>query len=466
MEKFVFWRSLAIMMRSEPQNGSDRFILWAAPIGILKFRNTNLSRFCLCCYYFIFFMPNKQTSYPRSKIKVLLLENISDSAAAELEESGYTGIKRISGALSEAELVKAVRDVHMLGIRSKTQITKNVIEAADKLLAIGCFCIGVNQVDLKSATQKGVAVFNAPYSNTRSVAELVIGLSVMLIRKIIDKNTAAHNGAWMKDAAGSFELRGKTLGIVGYGNIGSQVSIMAEAMGMQVLYYDIATKLPHGNARQVRDLKELLKSSHIVTLHVPSDWTTRGMFDAETLRLLRKDALLINCSRGDIVDLTALKTLIEKEKISGAAIDVFPEEPEKSGDAFSTVMQHLPNVILTPHIGGSTEEAQANIGLDVTNKLVKYLELGASNGSHTIPPVDLPPHAGAHRILHIHKNIPGVLGEINSKLSKRGINILGQYLKTNEEIGYVIVDVDTKISQEAFEILKKTKGTIKTRMVY
>ncbi|HEV7642320.1 MAG TPA: phosphoglycerate dehydrogenase [Pyrinomonadaceae bacterium] len=411
-------------------------------------------------------MPNKQTSYPRSKIKVLLLENISDSAAAELEESGYTGIKRISGALSEAELVKAVRDVHMLGIRSKTQITKNVIEAADKLLAIGCFCIGVNQVDLKSATQKGVAVFNAPYSNTRSVAELVIGLSVMLIRKIIDKNTAAHNGAWMKDAAGSFELRGKTLGIVGYGNIGSQVSIMAEAMGMQVLYYDIATKLPHGNARQVRDLKELLKSSHIVTLHVPSDWTTRGMFDAETLRLLRKDALLINCSRGDIVDLTALKTLIEKEKISGAAIDVFPEEPEKSGDAFSTVMQHLPNVILTPHIGGSTEEAQANIGLDVTNKLVKYLELGASNGSHTIPPVDLPPHAGAHRILHIHKNIPGVLGEINSKLSKRGINILGQYLKTNEEIGYVIVDVDTKISQEAFEILKKTKGTIKTRMVY
>src|ERR1044072_3204986 len=422
--------------------------------------------FRLLLLSFLFPMATTKTSYPRSKIRILLLENISDSAAAELVESGYTGIKRISGALSEAELVKAVRDVHLLGIRSKTQITKNVIEAADKLLAIGCFCIGVNQVDLKSATQKGVAVFNAPYSNTRSVAELVIGLCVMLIRKITDKNTAAHDGTWLKDAAGSFELRGKTLGIVGYGNIGSQVSIMAEAMGMQVLYYDIATKLPHGNARQVRDLKELLKNSHIVTLHVPSDWTTRGMFDAETLRLMRKDALLINCSRGDIVDLAALKTLIEKKKVSGAAIDVFPDEPGKHGDAFSTVMQHLPNVILTPHIGGSTEEAQANIGLDVTNKLVKYLELGASHGSHTLPPVDLPPHAGAHRILHIHKNIPGVLGEITPKLSRRGINILGQYLKTNEEIGYVIVDVDTKISQEAFEILKKIKGTIKTRMVY
>ena len=406
------------------------------------------------------------TSYPRSKIKILLLENISDSAVAELKTGGYTEIKRISGALSEAELVKAVKGVHLIGIRSKTQITKNVIGAADKLLAVGCFCIGVNQVDLKSATQKGVAVFNAPYSNTRSVAELVIGLCVMLIRRVTDKNTAAHSGLWLKDAAGSFELRGKTLGIIGYGNIGSQVSIMAEAMGMQVLYYDIANKLPHGNARQVRDLKELLKSSNIVTLHIPSDTTTRNLFSAETLRGMRKGAVLINCSRGDVVDLHALKSAIEKGKISGAAVDVFPEEPEKNGDAFTTVMQNLPNVILTPHIGGSTEEAQANIGLDVTNKLVKYLEVGASDGSHTIPQVDLPTRAEAHRILHIHKNIPGVLGEINIKLSRRGINILGQYLKTNEEIGYVILDVDTKISQEAFEILKRIKGTIKTRMVY
>lgn len=411
-------------------------------------------------------MATTQTSYPRSKIKILLLENISDSAVAELEGDGYTEIKRISGALSEADLVKAVRGVHLLGIRSKTQITKNIIEAADKLLAIGCFCIGVNQVDLRAATEKGIAVFNAPYSNTRSVAELVIGLCVMLIRKIADKNAAAHKGVWMKDATGSFELRGKTLGIIGYGNIGSQVSIMAEAMGMQVLYYDIATKLPHGNARQIRDLKDLLKRSHIVTLHVPSDATTRSLLSIENLRHMRKGAILINHSRGDIVDLDALKRRIEKGALGGAAVDVFPQEPEKNGDEFSTVLQNLPNVILTPHIGGSTEEAQANIGLDVTNKLVKYLELGASNGSHTIPPVDLPPHAGAHRILHIHKNIPGVLGEINSKLSKRGINILGQYLKTNEEIGYVILDVDTKISQEAFEILKKIKGTVKTRMVY
>jgi D-3-phosphoglycerate dehydrogenase / 2-oxoglutarate reductase len=411
-------------------------------------------------------MVTTKTSYPRSKINVLLLENISDSAVAELKESGYTGLRRMSGALSEAELAKAVRGVHLLGIRSKTQITKNVIEAADKLLAIGCFCIGVNQVDLRAATQKGVAVFNAPYSNTRSVAELVIGLSVMLIRRITDKNLAAHRGVWMKDAAGSFELRGKTLGIVGYGNIGSQVSIMAEAMGMQVLYYDSTTKLPHGNARQVRDLKELLKHAHIVTLHVPSDQTTRSMIGAEAIRAMRKDAILINCSRGDVVELGALKNAIEKRKLAGAAIDVFPDEPEKTGDAFATVMQNLPNVILTPHIGGSTEEAQANIGLDVTSKLVKYLELGASNGSHTIPQADLPPHEGAHRILHIHKNIPGVLGEINSKLSRRGINILGQYLKTNEEIGYVILDVDRRISREALEILKKTKGTIKTRMVY
>jgi D-3-phosphoglycerate dehydrogenase len=411
-------------------------------------------------------MATTKTSYPRSKINVLLLENISDSAVAELKESGYTGLRRMSGALSEAELAKAVRGVHLLGIRSKTQITKNVIEAADKLLAIGCFCIGVNQVDLRAATQKGVAVFNAPYSNTRSVAELVIGLSVMLIRRITDKNLAAHRGVWMKDASGSFELRGKTLGIVGYGNIGSQVSIMAEAMGMQVLYYDSATKLPHGNARQVRDLKDLLKQAHIVTLHVPSDQTTRSMIGADAIRAMRKDAILINCSRGDVVELGALKNAIEKRKLAGAAIDVFPDEPEKTGDAFATVMQNLPNVILTPHIGGSTEEAQANIGLDVTSKLVKYLELGASNGSHTIPQADLPPHEGAHRILHIHKNIPGVLGEINSKLSRRGINILGQYLKTNEEIGYVILDVDRRISREALEILKKTKGTIKTRMVY
>ena len=408
----------------------------------------------------------KQTSYPRGKIKILLLENISDSAVEELRTGGYIEIRKMNGALSEAELVNAVKGVHLLGIRSKTQITKNVINAAHKLLAIGCFCIGVNQVDLRAATEKGVAVFNAPYSNTRSVAELVIGLCVMLIRKIADKNAAAHQGRWLKEAKGSFELRGKTLGIIGYGNIGSQVSNMAEAMGMSVLYYDIATKLPHGNAKQVRDLKELLKHSDIVTLHVPSDATTRNMINAETLKSVKKGGILLNYSRGDVVELRALKKAIDKGALAGAAIDVFPDEPEKSGDVFSSVLQNLPNVILTPHIGGSTEEAQANIGLDVTAKLIKYLEFGTSEGSHTVPPVSLPPQVGTHRILHIHKNIPGVLGEINSRLSKCGINIVGQYLKTNDDIGYVILDVDSKLSKQAFEILQDITGTVKARMIY
>jgi D-3-phosphoglycerate dehydrogenase len=411
-------------------------------------------------------MTNTQTSYPRSKIKILLLENISDSAVEELKQSGYAEIKKLSGALSEADLIEEIKGIHLLGIRSKTQVTENVIAEADKLLAIGAFCIGVNQINLKAATEKGVAVFNAPYSNTRSVAELVIGLCVILIRRITDKNTAAHQGIWLKEAKGAFELRGKTLGIIGYGNIGSQISVMAEALGMNVVYYDILTKLPHGNAKQERNLQDLLKQSDIVTLHVPSDTTTRGMINEETLSAMQKGAIFLNYSRGDVVDLDALKKFIKSGTISGAAIDVFPEEPEKNGDEFATVLQNLPNVILTPHIGGSTEEAQANIGLDVTAKLINYTELGTSNGSHTVPELNLPPQAATHRILHIHKNIPGVLGEINSKLSEHGINILGQYLKTNDQIGYVILDIDTGLSKEAFAILKEVKGTIKTRMVY
>lgn len=411
-------------------------------------------------------MPAAQTSYPRHKIKVLLLENISDAAVRELEAAGYTNIERINGALSDEQLMGAVKGVHLLGIRSKTRISRNVIEAADKLLAIGAFCIGVNQIDLKVATEKGIAVFNAPHANTRSVAELIIGLCVMLIRKIADKNAAAHRGEWLKDAKGSFELRGKTLGIIGYGNIGSQVSIMAEAMGMHVLYFDIATKLPHGNAKQMRELNEMLKLSDIVTLHVPSDKTTRYMINSDTLKAMRKGSIIINYSRGDVVDIDALKKAITAGRLSGAAIDVFPEEPERSGDLFVNELQNLPNVILTPHIGGSTEEAQANIGLDVTAKLIKYLDFGTSEGSHTVPPVSLPPQAGTHRILHIHRNIPGVLGEINSRLSKRGINIVGQYLNTNPEIGYVILDVESKIAKQAFELLKEVKGTIRSRMVY
>ncbi|MCC7307430.1 MAG: phosphoglycerate dehydrogenase [Acidobacteria bacterium] len=411
-------------------------------------------------------MATTQTSYPKDKISILLLENISDSAVDELCSMGYSNIKKINGALSDGDLVKAVKGVHLVGIRSKTRITKNVIEAADKLLAVGCFCIGVNQVDLAAATEKGVAVFNAPYSNTRSVAELIIGLCVILIRKIADKNAAAHRGEWLKEAKGSFELRGKTLGIIGYGNIGSQVSTMAEAMGMQVIYYDAATKLPLGNAKQTSDLKDLLKRSNIVTLHVPSDATTRNMIDAEALRAMRKGSILINHSRGDVVDLNALAKALKYGKLAGAAVDVFPEEPEKNGDPFSSVLQGLPNVILTPHIGGSTEEAQANIGTDVTSKLINYLEFGTSEGSHTVPPVNLPPQAGTHRILHIHENIPGVLGEINSRLSGHGINILGQYLKTNDVIGYVILDIESKLSKEAFELMKGVPGTVKVRMVY
>ncbi len=411
-------------------------------------------------------MKDTQTSYPRGKIKILLLENISDAAVAELNQSGYAEIKQVKGALSETDLIEEIKGVHILGIRSKTQITAKVLENADKLLAIGAFCIGINQVDLISATVKGIAVFNAPYSNTRSVAELVIALCVMLIRKIADKNIAAHRGVWLKEAKGSFELRGKTLGIVGYGNIGSQISVMAEALGMNVVYYDVLTKLPLGNAKQIRDLSELLGQSDIVTLHVPSDATTRNMINEETLSAMKNGAIFLNYSRGDVVDLDALKNSIENGTISGAAVDVFPEEPEKNGDEFTSVLQNLPNVILTPHIGGSTEEAQANIGLDVTAKLINYLELGTSNGSHTVPPVNLSPQDKTHRILHIHQNIPGVLSEINSRLSDKNINILGQFLKTNDEIGYVILDIDTKLSGEAFAILKKAKGTLKTRMVY
>ena len=394
------------------------------------------------------------------------MENIAHSAVKEFHTAGYTDVESIGSAIGEAELVRAVKGVHLIGIRSKTHITRGIIEAADKLLAIGCFCIGVNQVDLKAATENGIAVFNAPYSNTRSVAELIIGLCVMLIRRIPDKNAAAHKGIWLKDSKGSYELRGKTIGIIGYGNIGSQVSTMAEAMGMRVIYFDIATRLPHGNAKQVRDLHEVLKHSDIVTLHVPSDATTRNMINNETLRSFKKGAIFLNYSRGDVVDLSALNKALSDERLSGAAIDVFPNEPEKAGDIFSSGLQNFPNVILTPHIGGSTEEAQANIGHDVTSKLIKYLELGISEGSHTVPPVSLPPQEGTHRILHIHRNVPGVLGEINSRLSARNINIVGQYLNTNSDIGYVILDVDSKLSKQAFEILKDITGTIKARMIY
>lgn len=408
----------------------------------------------------------KNTSYPKTKIKILLLENISESAIKEFTNSGYVEVKTFKGALEEEELIKQLKDVHLLGIRSKTTVTRKVLDKAEKLLGIGCFCIGVNQVDLKAATEKGVAVFNAPYSNTRSVAELVMGLMIMLIRKVPDKNKAAHEGIWLKDAKGCFEMRGKTLGIIGYGNIGSQVSVLAEGFGMKVVFYDVERKLPVGNAQAVSKLSDVLKQADIVTLHVPSDKTTRNLINATTLAQMKKGALLLNYSRGDVVDLAALKKALDKGHIAGTAIDVFPEEPEKNGAAFHSELQNVSNVMLTPHIGGSTEEAQFNIGIDVAVKMVNYLENGSSYGSHTVPSLNLSPQANTHRILHIHRNILGVLGEINTKLSSHNINIVGQYLKTNEQIGYVVLDIESKLSKEALSLLKEVKGSIKVRMLY
>lgn len=411
-------------------------------------------------------MSKAGTSYPKEKINILFLENISEKAVQQFKQNGYVNVRKLSGALSEAELIKEIKDVHLLGIRSKTQITAKVLDAATKLQAIGCFCIGVNQVNLKAATQKGVVVFNAPYSNTRSVAELVIGAAIMLIRRIPDKNKAAHEGRWFKEAKGSYELRGKTLGIIGYGNIGSQVSVLAEALGMKIRFYDIETKLPLGNAVACKSLKEVVSQSDIVSLHVPETNQTKNMVNKALLKQFKQGAILINYARGEVVDIPALTKALEEKQLSGAAIDVFPVEPEKNGDVFETPLQGLTNVLLTPHIGGSTEEAQENIGEDVSIKLFQYLERGITNGSHTVPPISLPPVDGAHRILHIHNNVPGVLSAINTELSKHNINIVGQYLKTNDAIGYVVLDVDNKLSKRALELLKAVKHTIKVRMLY
>lgn len=409
---------------------------------------------------------NKLTSYPKEKINILFLENISDVAVKHFNASGYVSVNKINGALSEKELMAAIKDVHLLGIRSKTQITKRILDAAPKLQAIGCFCIGVNQVDLKAATQNGVVVFNAPYSNTRSVAELVIGASIMLIRKIIDKNKAAHEGVWLKEASGSYELRGKTLGIIGYGNIGKQVSVMAESLGMKVVFYDTETSLPLGNAEDRKTLKEVVSKADIVTLHVPDLPSTRNLINKNLLKHFKKGSILINYARGEVVDLIALRRALLAGQLSGAAVDVFPVEPEKNGDVFLSPLQGLSNVLLTPHIGGSTQEAQHNIGDDVSAKLFNYLEKGISTGSHSIPALALPPQEGTHRILHIHKNVPGVLSEINTQMSENKINILGQYLKTNDDIGYVVLDVNKNLSKNALALLRKVKATIKVRILY
>lgn len=408
----------------------------------------------------------KDTSYPKEKINILLLENISDQAVQNFKRSGYTSIRKITGAIPEQELIKEIKNVHLLGIRSKSQITPAVLQAANKLQAIGCFCIGVNQVNLSQAMANGVAVFNAPYSNTRSVAELVIGLFIMLIRRIPDKNKAAHDGIWMKESKGSYELRGKTLGIIGYGNIGAQVSVLAEALGMQVIFYDVVTRLPLGNAHPKKSMKEVLQEADIVTLHVPQTAQTKNIINTNTLKHFKKGSILVNYARGQVVDLEALSLALRNKQLSGAAVDVFPVEPEKNGDRFLTPLQNLSNVILTPHIGGSTEEAQANIGDDVSNKLINYLEAGITTGSHTVPELAMPLQEGAHRILHIHKNVPGVLSQINTQLSSHHINILAQYLKTNDSIGYVVLDLNKNLSREAMTLLKSIKETIKVRVLY
>jgi D-3-phosphoglycerate dehydrogenase len=345
-------------------------------------------------------------------------------------------------------------------------LTDNILKKAEKLLAVGAFCIGTNQIDMKSATREGIAVFNSPFSNTRSVAELVIGLSIILMRRISEKNEGAHKGLWLKESSGCFEVRGKTLGIIGYGHIGSQVSVLAESMGMKVIFYDVMSKLSLGNATPCRSMDELLKNSDIVSLHVPGNSETKNLINASRIKKMKKGAILINLSRGDVMDVKAVKEAIVSKHIGGLGVDVFPEEPQSNKDIFSSPLQNLPNVILTPHIGGSTMEAQEAIGLDVAEKLIAFTETGSSNGSLTVPEISLPLLNNAHRILHIHHNVPGVLSQVNGLLSKMKVNILGQYLQTNREIGYVVLDIDKKSSSKAMGELKKVKNTIRTRDLY
>jgi len=406
------------------------------------------------------------TSFPKSKMNVLLLENINKAAIKEFNDAGYKNVTVLPKALSEKELCNIIADTHVLGIRSKTNITQKVVDHAQKLLSIGCFCIGTNQVDMKAATKAGIAVFNSPYSNTRSVAELVIGNAIMLIRHIPEKSNAAHKGGWLKDHTGCYEMRGKTLGIIGYGHIGSQVSVLAEAMGMKVLYYDIESKLPLGNAIPIKSLAELLKLADVITLHVPGGKGTENIISRARIKQMKKGSYLINYSRGSVVEIEALRDAIESNHIAGAAIDVFPEEPESKTDKFISPLQGFKNVILTPHIGGSTEEAQVNIGNDVASKLIHFVDSGATMGSHSVPELSLPMMHNTHRLLHIHHNVPGVLSEINSMLSKMNVNIAGQYLKTNDAIGYVVLDIEKKGSEKLLSELKLVKNTIKTRLLY
>ena len=406
------------------------------------------------------------SSYPKDKIKVLLLEGIHQNAVKTFQDAGYTNIESLSGALPEAELIEKIKDVSIVGIRSKTQLTEKVLTAAEKLWGVSCFCIGTNQVDLKTAAKQGKVVFNSPYSNTRSVAELVIADIIFLMRGIPQKNAAAHQKVWMKTASNSNEVRGKTLGLVGYGHIGTQVSVLAEAIGMKVIYYDIIPKLPMGNAQAVDTLEQLLGESDVVSLHVPSTPETKYMIGEKELAMMKEGRFLINLSRGNVVDIDALKNALESKHLLGAAVDVFPAEPKTNNDPFYSPLQGLTNVILTPHIGGSTLEAQENIGTDAALKLVNYLDNGSTVGSHSIPDIHLPKQEGTHRILHIHENVPGVMTAINNIISREGINVVGQYLKTNEEVGYVVLDVRGHVSPEIISELKSLPQTIKSRVLY
>ena len=404
-------------------------------------------------------------SLDKSKIKVLLLEGVDPSAVELFHQAGYSQVEYLKGALDDAELQEKIRDVHFLGIRSRTHLTEEVLSRAEKLVAVGCFCIGTNQVDLGAAESRGIPVFNAPYSNTRSVAELVTGEYLLLLRGIPAKNAKAHRGEWDKSAANSVEARGKTLGIVGYGHIGTQVGIIAESLGMQVCYYDIENKLSLGNARQVSSLHELLAKADVVSMHVPETPETRDMMGAEQFAAMKPGAIFLNASRGTVVDIDALVSALESGHLAGAAIDVFPVEPATNKDPFSSPLQRFDNVLLTPHIGASTFEAQQNIGSEVANKLIRYSDNGSTLTAVNFPEVSLPVQGQVSRLLHIHHNQPGVLNRINQAFASEGINIAAQYLQTSANIGYVVVDIESERSEEALAMLKGIDGTIRARIL-
>jgi D-3-phosphoglycerate dehydrogenase / 2-oxoglutarate reductase len=410
-----------------------------------------------------------KTSLDKGKIKFLLLEGIHSNAVDALQHDGYTDIDYHPKALAESKFIDAIRDAYFVGIRSATQLTRKVIESAPRLMGVGCFCIGTNQVDLDAAQERGIPVFNAPFSNTRSVAELVLAEIILLLRGIPQRNAIAHRGGWVKTAAGSFEVRGKRLGIIGYGHIGTQVGLLAESIGMQVFYYDVETKLALGNARAMPSLDALFKTSDVITLHVPETPPTFQMIGAAQLARMNEGVHLINASRGTVVDIDALVNALKSKHVAGAAVDVFPVEPKGSGDEFISPLRGMDNVILTPHVGGSTEEAQQNIGVEVAEKLIKYSNNGSTLSAVNFPQVSLPEHTGQHRLLHIHRNQPGVLSAINAIFSEEKINIAGQYLQTNAKIGYVVIDVETDEPADSLPVKRKldeVEGTIRTRLLY